>query len=143
MSVRLYQSLVLPHMDYCDIVYSCTSEANLQKLQKILNCVCRILLGADRRAHVKEMHQRLKFMTLNQRRDLHLSVECYKQVTNDQSSLHHFFKARESRNTRTGANKYEVPDIRSTMGRNCFSYRGPVHWNSVTDELKNSVSVNA
>ncbi len=67
--VQLYQSLVWLHFDYCDIVYSCTTEANLQKLQKVQNsaCNCRILLRADRRAHVHDMHKRLKFMTLNQR----------------------------------------------------------------------------
>ncbi len=37
-SVHLYKSLVLPHIDYCDLVYCCTSEANLQKLQKLQNC---------------------------------------------------------------------------------------------------------
>ena len=142
-SVKLYQSLVLPHMDYCDIIYSCTSESNLQKLQKIQNCACRILLRADRRAHVNELHNRLNFLNLKQRRELHLSVECYKQVSNSASSLHHFFKKRTGRNTRTGDTKYEVPNIKSAMGRRCFSYRGPVHWNDVAENLKNSESVNA
>ncbi len=142
-SVQLYQSLVLLHLNYCDLVYSCTSEANLQKLQKLQNSACRTLLRADRRAHVADMHNRLKFVTSSQRRDLHLSVECYKQVNNTSSSLHHFFKPRKSRSTRTGEKKSKVPDIRSTMGRKCFSYRGPVHWNGVSDELKNSVSANA
>ena len=89
------------------------------------------------------MHNRLKFLNLTQRRKLHLSVECYKQITNSSSSLHQFFKKRVSRNTRTGDSKCEVPNIRSMMGRRCFSYRGPVHWNEVPDDLKNSVSTNA
>ena len=142
-SVQLYQSLVLPHMDYCDIVYSCTSDANLQKLQKVQNSACRTLLRADRCAHIDDMHKRLKFITLNKRRELHLSVECFKQVTNSSSSLHHFFRTRAGRNTRTGEQKCEVPNIRSSMGRRCVSYRGPTHWNLVDAALKNSVSVNA
>ncbi len=142
-SVKLYQSLVLPHMDYCDIVYSCTSEANLQKLQKIQNCACRILLRCDRRAHVKEMHKHLNFLDLKQRRELHLSTECYKQVNNSSSSLHKFFKLKSTRSTRTGESKYEVPNLRTMMGRRCFSYRGPAHWNSVSEDLKNSESINA
>ena len=31
-AITLYKSLVLPHIDYCDIVYECTSIGNLQKL---------------------------------------------------------------------------------------------------------------
>ena len=92
-SVQLYQSLVLPHLDYCDIVYSCTSDANLQKLQKVQNSACRILLRSDRRAHIIDMHQRLRFLTLKQTQELHLSVECYKQINNSSSSLHQFFQA--------------------------------------------------
>ena len=82
-------------------------------------------------------------MVLNQRREFHLSVECFKQVTNDRSSLHHYFVPQESRRTRTGDKRVKVPDIRSTTGRKSFSYRGPVHWNAVPEELKNCESVNA
>ena len=34
-SVQLYKSLVLPHIDYCDLVYCCTSKTNLQSYK---NC---------------------------------------------------------------------------------------------------------
>ncbi len=140
-SVQLYKSLVLPHLDYCDLVYSCTSDANLQKLQKLQNSACRTLLKADRRAHISDMHKELKFLTLEQRRELHLSVECYKQVNNSNSSLHNYFVAQDTRRTRTGEKKVKVPNIRSEMGRS-FSYRGPVHWNAVPEDLKNSESTN-
>ncbi len=36
--ILIYKSLVLLHLDYCDLVYMCTKEANLQKLQYIQNC---------------------------------------------------------------------------------------------------------
>ena len=100
-SVRLYKSLVLPHIDYCDLIYCCTSEANLQKLQKLQNCACRTLLRADRRAHIQDMHQDFKFLTLSQRREYHMATECYKHVTNSDSSLHSFFQSKNGRRTRT------------------------------------------
>ena len=89
------------------------------------------------------MHRDLNIMTLNQRRDYHFSLECYKQVTNANSSLHHYFVPQISRRTRAGESKVMVPDIRSTTGRKCFSYKGPVHWNQMSEDLKNSESVNA
>ena len=115
----------------------------LQKLQKLQNSACRTLLRTDRRAHIKDMHNELKFLTLSQRRKLHLSVECYKQVNNNDSSLNHYFVPNVTRHTRTGGDKVKVPDIRLATGRKSFSYRGPVHWNSILDDLKNSESVDS
>ncbi len=37
----------------------------------------------------------------------------------------------------------KVPDIRSATGRKSFSYRGPVYWNSVPEDLKNSETINS
>ena len=82
-------------------------------------------------------------MTLARRREFHVSVECYKQVNNTQSSLHHYFQQQESSRTRTGDKKLKVPDLKTTTGRRSFSYRGPVHWNSMPEELKSCESVDA
>ncbi len=86
-SVLLYKSLVLPHLDYCDTVYSCTSAANLDKLQKIQNGACRTLLLADKRTPIEEMHQELGLLSLKQRRDLNLAIDSHKHVNNKESSL--------------------------------------------------------
>ena len=62
--ILLYKSLVLPHLDYCDLVYMCTKEENLQRLQQIQNCACRAILKADIYASISEMHQHLQLPTL-------------------------------------------------------------------------------
>ena len=62
---------------------------------------------------------------------------------NSKSSLHSYFISQDTRWTRTGENRVKVPDIGSAIGRRSFSYRGPVYWNSVPEELKNSESVDA
>ena len=42
--LNLYKSLVMPHLDYGDIVYMHTSNENLAKLQMIQNNACRLIL---------------------------------------------------------------------------------------------------
>ena len=76
-SILLYKSLVLPHLDYCDTVYGCTSIVNLQKLQMVQNSVCRTLLLADKRCPAE-----LELLKLDQRRELHLTVDSHKHVYN-------------------------------------------------------------
>ena len=58
-SLTLYKSLVLPHLDYCDIVYMCTTVQNLNKLQLIQNGACRTILRAPKDTSVSEMHKDL------------------------------------------------------------------------------------
>ena len=58
--ILLYKSLILPHIDYCDLVYMNTTAKNLNMLQLIQNCACTIILGADKDTNVKTMHQQLE-----------------------------------------------------------------------------------
>ena len=76
-SVLLYESLVLPHLDYCNTIYRCTSATNLEKLQKIQNGACRTLLLADKMSPIKDMHQELGLLNFSQRPDLHLAVDSH------------------------------------------------------------------
>ena len=84
------------------------------------------LAWSGQRAHIHDMHQELNFMTLDQRREYHLSVECFKQVTNVGSSLHGFFQSQDTRRTHAGENKVKVPDLRTTTGRKGFSTQSQI-----------------
>ena len=133
--ILLYKSLVLPHLDYCDLVYMCTKEENLQKLQLIQNSACRIILKADNYASIKMLHEELQLPLLSERRTIHMAMECFSGVHNTESGLHYMFKpqdetcARATRSTRT--NLVEVVNIRAVTGRRAFSFRGPNFWNKL------------
>ena len=80
--ILLYKSLVLPHIDYCDLAYMCTTEENLQWLQQIQHCACRIILRADIYASIKTFHTDLELPTLKQRRLIHMAIECHNNIHN-------------------------------------------------------------
>ena len=84
------------------------------------------------------MHDELEILTLIQRRQMNMAMECYKQATIEHSSLHHMFvKPARSRVTRRGdSNKVSVPQVDSEVGRKAFSYRGPIVWNDLDNDLK-------
>ena len=138
--ILLYKSLVLPHMDYCDLICMCTTEENLQRLQYIQNCACRIILRADIYTSVTEMHQELKLPTLKQRRTIHMAIECHNNIFNKASGLHNMFKTLDETRTRrtraTDTNTMCVPNVRSMVGRKAFSYRGPRFWNNLSNEFR-------
>ena len=70
-SLTWYKSLVLPLLDYGDVIYMCATE---DKLQLIQNCACRIILGAGRR---------LNLMRPSVRGNLHRNCQCHKNVYNE------------------------------------------------------------
>ena len=144
-SLTLYKSLVLPHLDYCDLVYMNTTVQNLNRLQLIQNGACRTILRVPKDTSVEQMHRELAIPTLNQRRQYHMATECYKAVNNPDSGLHHMFNLlsdTRARNTRLTTNRgMRVPNMKTVQGRKAFKYTGPLCWNSLEPDIKKSETV--
>ena len=113
----------------------CTKKENLQKLQKIQNCACRIILRADKYASVKSLHQELQLPFLTHRRQIHFAIECFTGVHNHESGLHYMFQKTDNERTREtrSSNKHQVKveNIRTMTGRKAFGFRGPNFWNKM------------
>ncbi len=140
-SLLLYKSLLLPVLEYGDIVYASAGLCSLDKLQKVQNTALRIVLQADRRSNVKEMHKLLHILMLKDRRDIHISTQMYKCLNSlspdylcilfEYLSLHHGI------NTRAVANReLNVPRSRTSAGEQCFGTRGAVLWNGLPQDIK-------
>ena len=130
----------MPYIDYCDLMYKCTTVANLNKLQMIQNAACRVILQVDKDTSIAYMHKELELMTLTGQRNYHLSVECYKYVNSPFEALCKFFIPRSVNTVRTTrgmeANTMCVPNIVSSIGSKAFSFHGPNHWNKIDVNLR-------
>ena len=140
-ALMLYKSMVLPHFDYCDVVYCCSTKANLNRLQMLQNNACRTILLAPFDTHISDMHQDLSLLTLQNRRDLHMCVSCHKSIYFDgKSCLSGFYvpvTAVTGRSTRAADTLVmKVPRMRTKLGQRAISYRGPKFWNSIPRELR-------
>ena len=49
LALTLYKSLVLPHIDYCDVVYVSATKESLSKLQLVQNKACQVILQSGPR----------------------------------------------------------------------------------------------
>ena len=143
-SILLYKSLVLPHIDYCDLIYMTANESQLHRLQLIQNVASRIILKANNRTSIKHMHKELNLLTLGERRHLHMSMECFRQV-NSKSGLNNMFVQHTTgRVTRgTSTKNMKIPTMTTTTGRKAFTFRGPTHWNSLSSDLKENDNKNS
>ena len=65
--VTLCNTLVLPHFDYCCILWDVCSDGHIARLQKLQNRGMRIILGCHYRTHISEMLTTLKWLNVRQR----------------------------------------------------------------------------
>ena len=117
------------------LIFSQTSQQNLQKLQLVQNMACRIILKCVNREHITGMHEELKLEKLSIRRSKHFALECHKCVQGTElHPLKRVFKIKQhgrNRRTRRGCEfDVEVPRVNSNVGRKAFSYQGPMTWNT-------------
>ena len=60
----IYNSLILPYFDYCNMVWENTAKYNLQKIQKMQNRAARILTGSSYDVSTTDLMRQLKWQTL-------------------------------------------------------------------------------
>ena len=65
--ITIYNTMILPHIDYAIIIWSNCSDAALSKVQKLQNAAMRIILGVPFRTHTNDMLKELSFMDVRSR----------------------------------------------------------------------------
>ncbi len=59
-ALTIYKTIISPLFDYADVVFDCLSQQDSDRLQRIQNWALRIILQADPRTHILDMHKELK-----------------------------------------------------------------------------------
>ncbi len=145
-SLLLYKTLLLPVLDYGDVLYGTASIASLAKVQRIQNSACRIVLFADKRTHIVDLHRELNLLELHMRRKFHLDTLVFKCMHN--LAPRYLCNLLESLNQITDVQtraltqgNLKVPRTRTKTAEKSFSVRGPASWNSLSLILKECESL--
>ena len=78
LSKTMFNSIVLPHFTYCDIIWASSDETNITRLQKLQNTCARVILNENRRSHVQPMLDSLSWMPIIDLIKYHTLVAVYK-----------------------------------------------------------------
>ena len=62
--ISVYNSIILPHIDYSSLVWDIGNEYSLQRLQKLQNRAARILAGKSYDVTSEEIMEELSWQTL-------------------------------------------------------------------------------
>ena len=140
-SLILYKSLVLPAIDYGDLLYHHASNRALASLQVVQNKFARVLLKCDSYTPSAFMHNELKLMKLDRRRHYHMSVFVYKAVKgliteNICSKIQLPYDDRGWVTRAQTRGDLLVPPVLLKVTESAFSYVAPKLWNSLPLALR-------
>ena len=134
-------SLVLPHLDYCDIVYDYANKDSTDRLQILQNSAYRTILSVDSNTHTSLTCTIGKVCTLSR---IDMIFICPHHVINPFISMgslvcHTFiyvlYKSLVVIRGRWTLSMH-VPHTRTKVGQQAISCRGTKHWNRLPTELR-------
>jgi Reverse transcriptase (RNA-dependent DNA polymerase) len=138
---KLAVALLLPKFQYCDILYSQSSEGNKETLSKLYNSCARFVYSINNPRESMSVHaQNMTGRTLDQ---LHRYRICsfYYKIISQRSPGYLYDKLRFARSQRTGI--LIPPRYHYADRGNSFFVEGASMWNSLSLEVRSARSVEA
>ena len=132
--ILVYNTIVLPHFDYCVIVWGTCNEGLLNRLQKIQNKAMRTVLQCPYRTHICDMLTRLNWMNVRQRIFYQQCMVMWRVCQGTVPDyLINSFSVQKGYNTRAVASgNYKVPRDHQRS----FAVTGSVAWNTLPSDIK-------
>ena len=135
----LYDSLIATHFNYADVIWGGCTKQNQEKLQVTQNFAMRTVLGADRRSSATEALQRLRYLNLNNKRQVHEAVFAYKAIneTHPEDISQKYKELLPKGNTRSAKRQIiNYPRHKTSLYEKSPLYRTITTWNQIPTELK-------
>ena len=138
LKVNLYNSLVVPHFDYADVVWGGCTKTDSQRLQIAQNFAAKSITGNKKYDSASQSLSKLRFLNLQQRRMIHETVYTHKSLLqlNPHNTNTTYLQQRPTSNTRNSTiGKLNLPKHRTTKFQNSPLYRTIKSWNCCPNNL--------
>ena len=128
----IFKTMVLSVIEYGDIVYTGTSNGNLDKIDRLFYRGLRICLGNDAVFTREELCTECNICTLKKRRDLHLLLYMHKQSSN--LDLLKVIPTRTRLHMAPVFQQYKPSNEKARLN---VIYRGALLWNNLPADKRN------
>ena len=139
MRKRLVQSLVIPIMDYGDVIYSCVNSINDSRIRKCYNSCVKFITGLRKFDHVTAAIRETKLLSPEHRHELHVACLTHKVLCNGVPSYLRenisFLSEANIRQTRNSS-MLKIPVHRLETFKCSFTYRSAVIWNQLPINIR-------
>ena len=144
--LNVYNSLVKPHFDYCNVVWGNCFKNLSCKLQKLQNRAARVLTFSNYDCITSELFQNLKWSKLVHQCVVSKAIMMHSIVNNTapENLTSRFVRRCDLTSSNLRENKYKlaVPHPRTEFYKRSLSHSGSVLWNSLPLEVRQLSSPN-
>ena len=143
--INMYNTIIAPAFDYCDVIYGGCTERNSKRLQIVQNFAVKSITGNRKHDSATPSFKELNFLKLKQRRKVHESVFIHKALTNNSSANLHqeyaqYVPKANTRNHSSG--KLIIPTHNFSKFKKSPLYRTINTWNSIPTSIpKTSIKI--
>ena len=135
----VYSAFVLPHFDYCSLVWHNCSKALQNKLQKLQNKAGRIITGDSYEIASDTVRTKLCWDTLEERREKQLeNLMIQIMKGNSIAHLREFFTFCSNQKYQLRSNNHvlRLPKPNTNALMRSFAYKGAAAWNNIEEHRK-------
>ncbi len=144
--IHIYIAIVQPHVDYGDAVYDSDSQTSKYRLWKLQTRAARLITCLGPHTSRNPMFNKLKWMSLHQRRDFHKSILVYKcwmgLATQYLCDMFIANNSNHSYNTRNATQLRATITITASYYHG-FTVSGLNLWNSLPNHIKECTSLSS
>ena len=133
-AMLVYKNMLLPILEYGDILHTGITKANKKKIQILQNKELRCALREDNLCDTDELHAEGNILKLRFRREQHLLNFMY-----DQSKIPGNLKAARTEGVQTRASSKVTLKVRKPLTeryKKSLAYLGPKKWNALPEHLQ-------
>lgn len=139
--ILMCQSLLHPIFDYGDVVYLDITQEQLLRLERLQNICIRFIFGLRKFDRVSQFRTELKWLTMSQRRDLHILTLLFSMLSNPSAPnyLRSLFTPLASHGLplRSAARGIlQIPTHRSSFYTSSFTAQAARLWNQLPDDIR-------
>ena len=137
--MMLYDGLIASHFNYADVIWGGCTKKNQEKLQTTQNFAMRTILGAERRSSATEALTKLRYLDLQNKRQVHEAVFAYKAIngTQPEEVTKKYKELMPKGNTRSATRQIlNYPKHKTALYERSPLYRTITTWNKLPTEIK-------
>ncbi len=141
----LYNVIILPHLDYCSVVWHSCTKALSNRVERVQHYAMRMILKKPHRADSERLRNQLGWMTLHRRRQKAMLCQvhsCMRQRAPVYLSRKFITNTEFGYSGTRGENKLHLRRPNTNSYRSTFEFQGAKSFNSLPTSIRSISNAN-